>query len=262
MTSDDPTTTDESMTVNESMTSDPSAEPTITPETTVGQLVAQQPSRSRVFEHLGIDYCCSGGRTLAEACEKQDLDVKTAIRMLEAGADQTEANKRDWTSAPLGDLIDHIESTHHAFLRRELPRLDEHLEKVCRVHGDDKPWLHDVREVFNHLRPHLLRHTEKEETIVFPYIRQLLGEDVEADTLALGGQPMKMMEREHDDAGEALQHIRDLTDDYTIPEGACATLRATIDGLRELEEDTHRHVHKENHILFERARSLESEEVA
>lgn len=228
----------------------------ITPDTTVGQLVAQRPSRSRIFEDLGIDYCCSGSRTLAEACQKHDLDVDTAIRMLEAGAGDSEPGDRDWTGAPLGDLIDHIESTHHEFLRRELPRLDEHLEKVCRVHGNDKPWLHDVKDVFNHLRPHLLRHMEKEETIVFPYIREQLGEDVDADPLALGGQPMKMMEMEHDEAGEALARIRDLTDGYTIPEGACATLRATIDGLRELEEDTHRHVHKENHILFERARSI------
>ena len=227
------------------MTHDTDVSPnsTLTPDTPVGQLVAQRPARTRLLEKLGIDYCCGGGRSLAEACDENDLDPDTVIRMLQAmeasGVD--EIDERDWTSAPIPNLIDHIESTHHAFLRRALPRLGDLLDKVVRVHGDEAPWLESVQEIF-------------------PFIRQRLGEEISADAapIALGPEPMKMMEMEHDDAGEALKQIRARTDDYAIPEWACGTLRVTIDGLRELEKDTHQHVHKENNILFERARSLQA----
>jgi len=232
-----------------------------TPETPVGHIVAERPAASRLFERLGVDYCCGGDRPLEAACAEEGLDATTVLRMLEAGVDPDAVaspdETTDWTTAPIDALIDHIEQTHHAYLREELPRLDELLAKVTRVHADEAPWLESLREVFSEMKPHMLRHIEKEETIVFPFIRQRLGQavDDDADPIALGPQPMKMMEMEHDDTGEALERIRALTDGYTPPEWACDTLRDTIERLRNLEQDTHQHVHKENNILFSRARA-------
>jgi len=232
----------------------------LAPETPVGEIVAERPAASRLFDRLGLDYCCGGDRPLDTVCAEEGLDAPTVLRMLEAEVDPDEVDAdptTDWTTAPIEELIDHIEQTHHAYLREELPRLEELLDKVTRVHADEAPWLESLQEVFLELKPHMLRHIEKEETIVFPFIRQRLGQEIDddADPIALGPQPMKMMEMEHDDTGEALECIRDLTDDYAIPDWACDTMRDTVERLRKLEQDTHRHVHKENNILFSRARA-------
>jgi regulator of cell morphogenesis and NO signaling len=233
------------------------------PDTAIGHIVAEEPSAARLFERLGVDYCCGGDRSLEAACAEEGLDATTVLRMLEADVDPDEVDAAsdeatDWTTAPLDDLIDHIEQTHHAYLREELPHLEKLLDKVTRAHAEEAPWLESLREVFSDLKPHMLRHIEKEETIVFPFIRQRLGQEVndDADPIALGPQPMNMMEMEHDDTGEVLERIRALTDDYTAPDWACDTLRDTLERLHELERDTHQHVHKENNILFSRARAL------
>ena len=39
----------------------------ISPSSLVGQIVAAQPLLARVFERVGIDYCCGGKRTLADS---------------------------------------------------------------------------------------------------------------------------------------------------------------------------------------------------
>ena len=55
--------------------------------TPVAQLVTDRPARARIFERLGIDYCCGGDHSLAEACRKKDLDPTTVAEMLDAATD-------------------------------------------------------------------------------------------------------------------------------------------------------------------------------
>lgn len=229
--------------------------PSLSTDTPVADLVIEDPARARVFERLDIDYCCGGDHSLAEACRKKNLDPDTVVQMLDTAADADAGTSTDWSEASLGDLIDHIVSTHHDYLRRELPRLEDLLMQVTRAHGAHSPWLEPVLEIFQTLKLDLETHMMSEEERVFPSIRALETENGtgEAD---LDEDGIEKMIGEHDDTGTALERLRELTDDYTPPEHACPKFRAAMDGLRELEEDTHRHVHKENHILFPRARSL------
>ncbi|MEX0655832.1 MAG: iron-sulfur cluster repair di-iron protein [Phycisphaeraceae bacterium] len=228
--------------------------------TTVGQLVADRPSRSRLFEHLGIDYCCGGKQPLAVMCQKHGLDADTVVKLL--AATELEADKldtRDWTQASLAELAGHIEQTHHAYLRRELPRLSAMVEKVATVHGPSHAWLIELRQVFTGFVQELSAHMLKEERVLFPMIRQLeAGQANAAEHCGGVGNPVRMMEHEHDQAGDALAKMRELTAGFTPPEGACNTFRAMLDGLAELEHDMHQHVHKENNILFPRAMELEA----
>jgi regulator of cell morphogenesis and NO signaling len=69
--------------------------------------------------------------------------------------------------------------------------------------------------------------------------------------------PIAVMMREHEDAGEALAQMRELTGGYVPPTDACNTYRVMLAGLLELEQDMHVHVHKENHILFPKAAAME-----
>ena len=227
---------------------------TITPETTVGELVRAKPARSRIFENLGIDYCCGGKKPLNEVCRGKGLDAATVIAMLAAldGAPESASANPDTMS--LIELCDHIERAHHDYLREELPRLDFMTRKVAAVHGDHEIRLREVRTVFEAFSEKMTSHTQEEEEIVFPKIRQLEKAKLDkTDVAADLKNTLTRLESEHDGAGAALARFRELTDNYTPPEWACNTFRAMYDSLERLEKETHQHVHKENNVLFVKA---------
>lgn len=231
-----------------------------TAETAVGRLVAEQPARSRVFERFGIDYCCGGKKTLAAACEAKGVELEAVARELEALDQVTPAPEVDWTRATMTALADHIERTHHDYLKEALPRLSTLTEKVANAHGAKDSRLFDLRDLFRSFREELETHMWKEEQILFPLIRKMDGADVmPAFHCGSVENPIRVMLAEHDDAGEALASMRRLTDDFTAPDGACGTYRAMLAALVELESDMHQHVHLENNVLFLKAVSVESE---
>lgn len=236
---------------------------TIDPSVTVGQLVAEQPNRSRLFEELSIDYCCGGKQPLQEACGARGIDLDKVLARLETlprpGTATTEA---DFTNMPLEELADNIENTHHDYLRRELPRLSGMVTKVADVHGEKDARLSDLAGVFAGFCEEISNHMMKEERILFPAIRMLAaGETQTGFCFSTIAMPIGVMEAEHQQAGDALGRMRELTDGFTAPEWACNTYRALLDGLRELEQDMHQHIHKENNVLFPRALALEASNI-
>ena len=215
----------------------------IDPSRTVADLVLEQPSRSRVFEELGVDYCCGGKRSLTDACEARGLPLAEAVAALDAAANEP-SQERDWTQAPLPELCDHIVRSHHQPLREELPRLDTLLEKVVRAHDDERPELAGMRDTFLALRTELEEHMTTEEEQLFPLVRS--GGPYDPEQVAA-------LEHDHEWAGAALATLRDLSGGYDLDRALCNTHRATLDGLRELELELHRHIHEENNVLFPRA---------
>ncbi len=231
----------------------------IQPDQTVGQLVAEQPNRARIFESLGIDYCCGGKRPLAAACAEKGLDTGTVIQALRDAESGTEV-QTDWTTTPLGELADHIVATHHAYLREELPRLAFLTDKVANAHGERHPEMKTIRDLFAAFKAELEMHVVKEEAVLFPMCRQMEVNRA-VPRFHCGGtiqNPIQRMEQEHQDAGDALEQMRALTHDFTPPADACNTFRVLMDSLARLEADMHQHVHKENNILFPRAIALEA----
>jgi regulator of cell morphogenesis and NO signaling len=232
---------------------------TLSLDLTVGELVRQHPARSRVFEAFQIDYCCGGKVPLAEACARKGLDPQSVLELLQQ-ADAPDAALVDADRLSLCELADHIEQTHHAYLRRELPRLDFMTEKVARVHGEREPRLAVVRGAFVALREELAHHMMKEEQILFPIIRQMESTgSAGASHCGSVANPIRQMEHEHDNAGCALATMHDATDGYQPPEWACNTFRALYDALAQLQRDMHQHVHKENNVLFPKAIALEQQ---
>ncbi len=224
---------------------------TITAETTVGEIVRSRPARSRLFESLGIDYCCGGKKPLADACRAKNLDPATVVAMLAALDAGTPAIAScDPDALSLSALCDHIEQVHHGYLREELPRLDFMTRKVAAVHGDHEPRLLEVRQVFESFSAAMTSHTQEEEENIFPAIRRLESTDGTGAAQLKGA--LDKLESEHDLAGAALSRFAELTDNYSPPEWACNTFRALYDGLANLERETHQHVHKENNVLFPR----------
>ena len=236
---------------------------TLTLSDPVGAWVAEYPATSRVFEQHQIDYCCGGGRPLEEACSKRQVDGNTVLEELEeviSKGTMEDAADEDFTSRSLSEMCDSIIATHHRYLKRELPRLTQHVDKVVRVHGDQHSWLASLRTSFRKLRDELNPHMLKEEQILFPAIRTIeQSQTVPEFPFGSVDNPIHMMEHEHDEAGQALKAIREASSGFTLPPGGCNTFRAMLDGLRELESDLHRHIHKENSVLFPRASKLAAE---
>lgn len=233
---------------------------TIDPRTPVGRLVAEQPSRSEIFDRYGIDYCCGGKRPLEAVCREKGIDAEALLREIAAGdARGGRVEAFDAMGATLTELVDHIITIHHGYLRRELPRLAVHMDKVAAVHGDRHPELIEARGILVGIREELEMHMIKEERVLFPMIEQLEGARV-MPQFHCGSviRPILVMEHEHAEVGDGLARLRALTGDYTPPADACTTYKILLAGLAELEADLHRHIHEENNVLFPRAYDVEA----
>ena len=222
----------------------------------LGELVAESPDRARVFDRLGLDYCCHGDRSLAEATEAAGLNPLAVAAALAAVA----------TPAPIAPapdvgnlvaLIDDIVRGHHAFLRDELPALVALAAKVNEVHGSRHPELAAVHQLVVALRADLEPHMLKEERILFPAVR-LLVDGQRRFGFGTIGNPIRMMRLEHEQAGDLLAELRRATGGYAVPADGCASYETLYRRLEHVEEDTHLHIHKENNVLFPMAEALQA----
>ncbi len=234
-------------------------------QSTVRDVVVEIPRATRLFEKLGIDYCCGGGKSLQEAGLHAGLSVEEIIRSLDELKQSPPAAQAemDWQGASLSQLISHIVNQHHQFTRDELSRLTGLLTKVCGVHGTNHPELLEIKEVFSPMNEELMDHMHKEEQILFPYMvtieqsverKQALAPPFFRSVL----NPIEMMMTEHESAGQSLAEIRRLSHEYEVPGDGCGSFRALYQGLGELEKDLHQHIHLENNILFPKSVRMES----
>lgn len=234
---------------------------TIAPETTVGDVVTRHPETLPVFERLGIDYCCGGGRRLDEAVAAGGFawqDVSAQIGAARAAAAKAPAQP-SWADATLTALMGHIIDRYHGKLREMFPMLSQMGEKVINAHGERHPEVREVAAAFAGLRSELESHMMKEEHVLFPFIDQLeSGLGHRHPMLGHIASPIAMMVKEHDDAGAALSALRAATSSYTAPADGCATLKGYYDQLALLERELHEHIHLENNILFPRAAGLDA----
>jgi regulator of cell morphogenesis and NO signaling len=223
---------------------------------TVAEITQSVPGAARVFERLGIDYCCRGKEALDKACELAHLPLENVLQTL-----NSEMHGRALHDAPREprQLIQYLLERHHTFTRDELARLDPLADKVCRVHGDKHPELLVVRSLFRKIAEDLGPHMTKEERVLFPYIERLADGDPTRPPFGSIQHPLRVMGSEHETVGFWLAELERITNRYTPPEGACGSYHALYTGLRELQADLHEHIHLENHVLFPRALELEQE---
>jgi len=232
---------------------------------TVKEIVLAMPASVKVFEQIGIDYCCGGDKRLDEACRTAGVQVEDVARSLEAAgsvAGPEEEETVDWSKQSFATLMNHIVEKHHTFCRQEVARIETLLEKVTEVHGALHSELRRIKALFSELSKELLMHLIKEEQMLFPYISRM-EEAVTHGTPFLRPpfgtvqNPVQMMVLEHDSAGATLHEIRNLTDNYQLSPDACSTYHTLFDALRSFESDMHQHVHLENNVLFPRAVAME-----
>ncbi|MCU0447052.1 MAG: iron-sulfur cluster repair di-iron protein [Microscillaceae bacterium] len=229
---------------------------------TLAEIVLENQQTAEVLSKYQLDFCCGGSQTLAEACAVKNLNIKdlqNELQTISAGNSSAKTNFNVWDLALLSD---YIVQKHHHYIIHNVPIIQHLLHKVVDAHADKHPELVEIREIFTELSEELLSHLQKEEVILFPYIKNLAGAEkynlenphVCVKTIQ---NPIKVMETEHEEAGILLKLIRNLSQNYTLPVDACPTYRLVFDKLQTFEKDLFQHIHLENNILFPKA--LQSE---
>jgi regulator of cell morphogenesis and NO signaling len=230
---------------------------------TIGQIVAADYRAAGVFERHGIDFCCRGARTLERACEDAGIESAQVVRDLSGITSPVADDAPRFDAWELPNLVEHIVSKHHAYVRATLPLLIEHSRKIAAVHGRAHRELPQVAQLVRQVAAEMDTHMLTEEEILFPYIVQLALAitDRAAPTHAGFGtvaNPIHRMETEHESAGTAMAEIRELTNGFSVPDDACRTYSVCLQELEAFERDLHAHVHLENNILFPKAVALEA----
>jgi len=215
-------------------------------ERTIADLVSEDFRRGIVFKQFGIDFCCGGGKTVADVCAAKGITPETLLQALvsahPASGRSVPSQAGSWSPA---FLADYIVNEHHAWVRERIPVLKAFTKRVAAVHGHHYTELAEIRDVFADLADELEAHMQDEEQRVFPMIS-------DGDAAKELPDLIEELEAEHEAAGGAMARLRELTSDFTPPEGACNTFRAAYAGLKDFEEDLHAHVHLENNVLFKR----------
>jgi regulator of cell morphogenesis and NO signaling len=226
---------------------------------TLAQIVNNNQQAASIFEKYHLDFCCKGKRSLEQACSEQQLSVSQVAEELEdIIAKDNKHQIVDFEKMALTQLADYIVQTHHAYVKNEMPQIYAYLHKVSSKHGDRHPGLYKIFQTFAAVKEEMEGHMKKEELVLFPRIKELekLANNETANLQLNPGylqSPITIMEQEHDHAGNLLNDIRILSNDYAPPQDACTTYRLSFAALKAFEMDLHQHVHLENNILFPRA---------
>ena len=225
----------------------------------LAQIVNNNHQAASVFEKYHLDFCCKGKRSLEQACTEQQLSISQVTGELEnVFLKDDNGTSIDFDKMNLTQLADYIVQTHHAYVKNEMPQIYAYLQKVSSKHGESHPELYKIFQTFAAVKEEMEGHMKKEELILFPRIKELqkLADNENANlrlNITYLQSPITVMEQEHDHAGNLLNDIRILSNDYTPPQDACTTYRLSFAALRAFELDLHQHVHLENNILFPKA---------
>lgn len=229
-------------------------------KTLLKEIVAENPSSARVFEELGIDFCCEGTKPLGQACIDAGMSFGEVVKALESP--RQHELLAQWDETSLDELMKHIVEKHHAFCREELKRISALAEEILQTQGAKHPELAKIQKLLAKISAELLLHLVKEEETLFPMIRRM--EEASARSAALPrlpfgtiAHPIGMMVFEHDETGVDLLQIRRFANGFTAPADANANLQEFYKRLQSFEKDMHEHVFLENYVLFPRTAAME-----
>lgn len=231
-------------------------------ESKIGEIVAENFRAAQVFEKYGLDFCCGGKKSIGEVCFNKGINPDELIQTLSQINGNTGTATADFNSWPLDFLIDYIVNKHHLYVKKSLPVISAHADKVAFKHGGNHEETVKIAELFSNVKDELEVHLQKEERMLFPYIKNLLetersGEEASYPPFGSIENPIKVMEIEHDAAGKIMAEISAQSSSFAPPEDACTTYRVLYQELKEFEDDLHVHIHLENNILFPKAIELE-----
>ena len=236
----------------------------ITPDLFIKEIVRSNFKTAPVFQASNIDFCCGGNKSISEACREAGINTEQLIKKLEILTAQKDPDSEYINNLSLGDLSDYIVKRHHGYVHESIPILKKNLEKICQVHGGHHPELFKISDLFNSSAGNLTMHMQKEELMLFPFIKRLesaknTNSPITRAPFGKVSNPIGAMLADHQVEGDRFNEISKLSNNYQLPEDACSTYEVTLKQLKDFEDDLHRHIHLENNILFPKAIELENE---
>ncbi|MBL4594580.1 MAG: iron-sulfur cluster repair di-iron protein [Flavobacteriales bacterium] len=230
---------------------------------TVAEIVTENIKTADVFKKNGIDFCCGGNVKVQEICKKKGVDYNV-IKEEIANINEPSSNAHDYNSWDLDFLADYIINTHHKYVAEANNLIIQYSDKVAKVHGHHYTEVVEINKLFHAIANELNSHMQKEEMMLFPYIKELAvakrnNTKVAPPQFGTIQNPINMMEAEHVGAGDILSQITELSNNFTPPAEACNTFKALYSKLEEYQNDLFQHIHLENNILFPKAIALEQE---
>lgn len=227
----------------------------------IGEVVADNFRAAKVFEDFGLDFCCGGKKTIQQACSEKGINPDTVVTNL-VNIDAPAVSSAHFNNWDLDFLVDYIITNHHSYVTNEITTIEHHMQKVVSKHGEKHPELYTISSLFSDLKEELLIHMQKEEKMLFPYIKKMVlvqKNELEFPHPPFGSvnSPIAVMEGEHDSAGSLVRELRKTANNFTPPADACTTFRIMYSELAGFESDLHVHIHLENNILFPKAIELE-----
>ncbi|GIW92251.1 MAG: iron-sulfur cluster repair di-iron protein [Pirellulaceae bacterium] len=222
---------------------------------TVGRLAAERPAAAAVLERLGFDYVWQGDQVLDEACQAAGMDVNELLELVAAEEHSQQPTPAtggaNLMERSLTELCDHIEQTHHEYLKVQLPRLDTLINWVTEQAEERYEVWDSVRRIFRKMRAELEGNLSSQEWVLFPAIRRLEQHGKRAGfPFARFSEPIGKVKQEHQRVGEAFRELRRLTDQYAVPSDASHSYRELMESLQQCEKNLYEHFHKEHNILF------------
>lgn len=230
-------------------------------QSTIGEIVSDNYHAAGVFREYGIDFCCGGGKLLGDVCESKGIPFDEVVDRLKSAPWVNHSSGDNYNAWSPDFLVDYIINTHHTFVRKKSDELAGYAAKVAKVHGERHPENVEIFKKFITLTNELLEHLNEEENRVFPLIKKVYGKRQtgqipgENEISELNEELIQMVE-EHEVAGSIMAEIRELSNEFTPPQDACATYRILYQNLADFEKDLHKHVHLENNILFKKMERL------
>jgi regulator of cell morphogenesis and NO signaling len=238
----------------------------INPSSFVPDIVNQDYRTAAVFRKYGIEYCCGGKWPLETVAMIKGLKLPELIEELEEASLTLQLPLSlpfdKWGIVFLSEYIVHV---HHQYLKKALPEIRVLLEEFIREHREKYPYLNELGKIFNQVYKETLPHLREEEEVIFPYIKQIVHAFENHESYAgllvrtLRKPVENVMNHEHVLMQRMIARMRQLTNNYTAPEGACISHRVTLLKLKELDNDLTQHLHLEQDILFPKALQIEKE---
>lgn len=214
----------------------------------LSELAISIPGATKIFREYDLDFCCGGAVILEVAAQQKNLNLaEIEARLAQLAAHKQESTEKDWTHASYVEMIDYIIPRFHDRHREQLPELIALAEKVENVHGDREDCPIGTAAQLEKIYEELSQHMMKEEQILFPMIKM--------GNYAMAAMPIRVMEMEHDEAGQDVEVLKSITNNLTPPDDACFSWRALYTGIDAFIDDLMHHIHLENNILFPRVLS-------
>lgn len=238
----------------------------LAPAPTVCEMVRSDYRLADVFKKWGINYCCGGNQTIAEACQRQGLDLtklENELQTVQQGNSLLRALPfAEW---PVDFLVDYITYVHHQYLKTTGPKLEHALAAFVKGHDAKYPHLREVHGLLKKLLTVATEQMQYEEETLFPYIRQVYNAVKRNESY--GPLLIRTMRKSLAEETATLQpqllhlldELRSATHQYQFAPDACTNHQVLYHKLQEFDTDLVQHNHLENNILLPEVLRLETE---